>query len=160
MAERPPHRFASANPERWRSLGEDLRRISEAFEEEGALGVVLVDASGLAPIEPQYGGAALHHAMGPLGDMIQNLVADRLAVSDAVVVGEIGRDEIAVFLLRGPDEVDFFKRDLDAVRREVTEGLAERGNRAGYPYMRQLPPFHVGTGAALRNPTIRAELQI
>jgi EAL domain-containing protein (putative c-di-GMP-specific phosphodiesterase class I) len=160
MAERPPHRPASAGSGRRSSLGEELRRISEAFDEEGALGVVLVDASGLAPIEPQYGGAALQHALGSLVDMIQGLVGERLAVSDRVVVGEIGRDEIAVFLLRGPDEVEFFKRDLDMVRRDVSEGLAARGNRAGYPYMRHLPPFHVGTGTALRNPTIRPELQI
>jgi EAL domain-containing protein (putative c-di-GMP-specific phosphodiesterase class I) len=42
----------------------------------------------------------------------------------------------------------------------VTAGLAARGNRAGYPYTRHLPPFHVGAGTALRNPTIRPELQI
>jgi EAL domain-containing protein (putative c-di-GMP-specific phosphodiesterase class I) len=81
-------------------------------------------------------------------------------VNDAVVVGETGREEIAVFLFRGTDEVDFFKRDLDRMRRDVTAGLAQRGHRAGYPYMRHLPPFHVGAGTALRNPTIRPELQI
>src|SRR5688572_25638930 len=160
MAEGSWHRSPSAYAPRRSTVGEELFQITMALDEEVALGVVLVDATGLAPIEPQYGGTALQHAMSALGDMIQGLVAERLAVSDRVVVGEIGRDEIAVFLLRGPDEVDFFKRDLDGVRREVSEGLAARGNRAGYPYMRQLPPFHVGTGAALRNPTIRAELQI
>jgi EAL domain-containing protein (putative c-di-GMP-specific phosphodiesterase class I) len=160
MDERPKHRSAPANSERRRSLGEDLQKIADSFAEEGALGVVLVDASGLAPIEPQYGGAALHHAMGNLGDMIQSMVGESLAVSDAVVVGEIGRDEIAVFLFRGADEVDFFKRDLDRIRRDVTTGLSQRGSRAGYPYTRHLPPFHVGTGTALRNPTIRPELQI
>src|SRR2546426_7277269 len=150
----------SANSARRRGLGEDLPRLAECFEDQGALGVVLVDASGLAPIEPQYGGEALHHAMGNLGDMIQAMVADRVSVNDAVVVGEIGRDEIAVFLFRSTDEVDFFKRDLDRIRRDVTAGLAARGNRAGYPYARHLPPFHVGAGTVLRNPTIRPELQI
>ena len=154
------HRSGSANSARRRGLGEDLGRLSECFEDQGALGVVLVDASGLAPIEPQYGGEALHHAMGNLGDMIQGMVGDRLSVNDAVVMGEIGRDEIAVFLFRSTDEVDFFKRDLDRIRRDVTTGLAARGNRAGYPYARHLPPFHVGTGTVLRNPTIRPELQI
>ncbi|HKA16631.1 MAG TPA: EAL domain-containing protein [Myxococcota bacterium] len=160
MDERPQHRSAPANPARRRSLGEDLQRLAECFEEDGALGVVLIDASGLAPIEPQYGGEALHRAMGNLGDMIQGMVGDRLTVNDAVVVGEIGRDEIAVFLFRALDEIDFFKRDLDRIRRDVSAGLAQRGNRAGYPYMRHLPPFRVGSGTALRNPTIRPELQI
>jgi EAL domain-containing protein (putative c-di-GMP-specific phosphodiesterase class I) len=153
-------RSGSANSARRRGLGEDIVRLAESFEDEGALGVVLVDASGLAPIEPQYGGAALQHAIGDLCDMIQGLVADRLSVNDAVVVGEIGRDEIAVFLFRSMDEVEFFKSDLDRVRRDVAAGLVQRGNRAGYPYARHLPPFHVGAGTALRNPTIRPELQI
>jgi EAL domain-containing protein (putative c-di-GMP-specific phosphodiesterase class I) len=160
MDERPRQRPESANGSRRRGLGEDLARLAECFEDEGALGVVLVDASGLAPIEPQYGGEALHHAMGNLGDMIQGMVGDRLSLNDAVMTGEIGRDEIAVFLFRGIDEIDFFKRDLDKIRRDVSAGLAQRGNRAGYPYARHLPPFHVGAGTALRNPTIRPELQI
>jgi EAL domain-containing protein (putative c-di-GMP-specific phosphodiesterase class I) len=159
MVERPQS-SGSANSARRRALGEDLPRLAECFEDEGALGVVLVDASGLAPIEPQYGGEALRHAIANLGDMIQSMVGDRLSVNDAVVVGEIGRDEIAVFLFRSADEVDFFKRDLDGIRREVATGLAQRGNRAGYPYVRDLPPFHVGSGTVLRNPTIRPELQI
>ena len=145
---------------RRRHLGEDIRRIAECFEEEGALAVLLIDASGLAPIEPHYGGDALHHAMGNLGDMVQGMVGDRLTVNDAVLVGEVGRDEIAVFLVRGMEESDFFKRDLDQIRRDLTAGLAARGSRAGYPYTRHLPPFHVGAGTALRNPTIRPELQI
>ena len=160
MDERAPHRSKPPTIVRRRSLGEDLRRLSDCFDEDGALGVVLVDASGLAPIEPQYGGEALHHALSNLGELIQGLVADRLSVNDAVVVGEVGRDEIAVFLFRGVDEVDFFKRELDRIRRKVSAGLEARGHRAGYPYTRSLPPFHVGTGTALRNPTIRPELQI
>src|SRR5262245_2661793 len=100
MDERPQHRSASGTSAR-PSLGEDLRRIAECFEEEGALAVLLVDAAGLSPIEPQYGGDALQHALGNLADMIQGMVGDRLAVNDAVVVGGIERDEIAVLMFRG-----------------------------------------------------------
>jgi EAL domain-containing protein (putative c-di-GMP-specific phosphodiesterase class I) len=160
MDERPQHRSRSSQVARRRTLGEDLQRIAECFEDDCALGVLLIDASGLAPIEPHYGGDALHHAMGNLGDMIQAMVGDRLSVNDAVLIGEVGREEIAVFLFRGVDETDFFKRELDKIRRDVTADLAQRGSRAGYPYTRQLPPFHVGTGTVLRNPTIRPELQI
>jgi EAL domain-containing protein (putative c-di-GMP-specific phosphodiesterase class I) len=158
MTVRPQQR--SGEHARRRTLGEDIRRISESFEEEGALAVLLIDASGLAPIEPLYGGDALHHAIGNLADMVSAMVGDRLSVNDAVLVGEVGRDELAVFLVRSQEEPDFFKRDLDQIRRDVTTGLAARGSRAGYPYTRHLPPFHVGSGTALRNPTIRPELQI
>jgi EAL domain-containing protein (putative c-di-GMP-specific phosphodiesterase class I) len=160
MEERPPQRREPEAGTRLRDLGGDLPRIAECFEEEGALALLLVDASGLAPIEPQYGGAALRHAMGNLGDLIEELVGDRLSVSDAVVAGEVGREEIAVFLFRGADEADFFKRDLDRIRHKLSAGLEERGSRAGYPYTRSQPSFHVGVGIALRNPTIRPERQI
>jgi EAL domain-containing protein (putative c-di-GMP-specific phosphodiesterase class I) len=160
MSERPSNRPESGSARRLRSLGEHLPRLAEGFEEHGALGLVLVDASGFAPIEHHSGGEALHHAMSNLGELVTELVADRLSVSDAVVSGEVGRDEIVVFLFRGQDEVDFFKRELDRIRRKVTLGLEARGNRAAYPFSRRLPPFHVGTGSALRNPTIRPELQM
>ena len=68
MDERSQHRSRSAHVARRRSLGEDLQRIGENFEEDGALGVLVVDASGLAPIEPQYGGDALHHLFERLGN--------------------------------------------------------------------------------------------
>jgi EAL domain-containing protein (putative c-di-GMP-specific phosphodiesterase class I) len=158
MVVRPQQR--SGEPAHRRTLGEDIRRIAECFEEEGALAVLLVDASGLAPIEPHYGVDALHRAIGNLAEMVSGMVGDRLSVNDAVVVGEVGRDELVVFLVRSLEEVDFFKRELDQIRRDVTTGLVARGSRAGYPYTRHLPPFNVGTGIALRNPTIRPELQI
>src|SRR5688572_4957512 len=132
MTVRPQQR--SGEHARRRTLGEDIRRISECFEEEGALAVLLIDASGLAPIEPQYGGDALHHAIGNLAEMVSAMVGDRLSVNDAVLVGEVGRDELVVFLMRSQEELDFFKRDLDQIRRDVTTGLAARGSRAGYPY--------------------------
>jgi hypothetical protein len=41
------HRSGSGEFARRRGLGEDLARLAECFEDQGALGVVLVDASGL-----------------------------------------------------------------------------------------------------------------
>jgi EAL domain-containing protein (putative c-di-GMP-specific phosphodiesterase class I) len=160
MGERLPHAIEDTPAPRLKNLGTDLPRVAETFEEEGALAIVLVDASGLASIEHQYGGNALHHALGNLGDLVHAIIGDRLSISDLVVVGDMGREEIAVVMFRGPDEVDFYKRELDRIRRALSTGLAARGHRAGYPYTRNLPPFHVGTGTALRNPTIRPELQI
>jgi hypothetical protein len=127
MDERPQHRSRSSQVARRRTLGEDLQRIAECFEDDCALGVLLIDASGLAPIEPHYGGDALHHAMGNLGDMIQAMVGDRLSVNDAVLIGEVGRDEIAVFLFRGVDETTSSSASSDKIRRDVTADLAQRG---------------------------------
>jgi EAL domain-containing protein (putative c-di-GMP-specific phosphodiesterase class I) len=160
MDERPLLDSDAAPVTRLPSLGEEVGRLAERFEQEGAMGVVLVDAYGLSPIEQQYGGNALHRSLNTLGELILGLVSDQMALNDVLVAGEVGRDEIAVFLFRGQEEVEFFKRDLDRLRRRVSHGLEQRGARAGYPYTKSLPPFTVGIGTALRNPTIRAEVQI
>ena len=158
MDERPESGAERAS--RLRGLGEDLPRMAERFEDDGALAVLLVDAQSLSEIEPLYGGAALQEAMGNLANLVEELIGGFLEVSDLVVAGETGREEIAVLLFRGADDVDFYKREVERARRVLGEGLERRGHRAGYPYLRKLPPLWVGVGTALRNPTIRAELQI
>ena len=150
----------ASEPPALRGFGEALPRMAERLDDDGAMGILLVDAQGLSWIEHQYGGTAHRRALRVLGAMVHDAVADRLAVGDQVLEGETGRDEIAVVMFREPDEVEFYKREMEALRRIVSEVLASRGNRVGYPYVRSLPPFLVGTGSALRNPTLRPELQI
>jgi EAL domain-containing protein (putative c-di-GMP-specific phosphodiesterase class I) len=141
-------------------FGERLTLITQKFSEYGAMGVALIDAQGLAEIERCYGEEAHTRATGALGALIHELVGESLSIDDLVVRGETGRDEIAILLFRDPGEVDFYKRELPVLLRILWEGLLRRGQRVGYPYTRALPLVHVGTGAALRNPTISAESQI
>jgi hypothetical protein len=88
------------------SLGALLPRIVQQFDDEGALGVLLVDASPLAEIERQYGARAYRQAFGALAALVEELIGDQLLVTDLVVAGESGRDELAVLLFREPAEVD------------------------------------------------------
>ncbi len=141
-------------------LGEALGAITTQFTLEGALGVLLVDASRLAVIERQYGGEAQRTVMRNLGALIAESIGDRLGINDLIVSGETGRNEIVVLLFREATEVDFYKRELPELRRIVAEGLSRRSNRIVYPYLKQAPPLEIGTGASLRNPTIGAESQL
>ncbi len=142
------------------SFGEVLSRITDHFTLEGALGIVVVDASRLGVIERQYGAEAHCHAMSNLVELIRQLVGDDLSINDLVVTGETGRQEVLVLLFREPREVGFYKRELPELRRKLLEGFSERGGRVGYPYLRQSPPLQIGTGAALRNPTIGGDSQV
>ncbi len=142
------------------SFGERLVRIGQSFSEAGALGLVLVDASPIAHIERLYGGSALRRALGALGGLITEIAGDRIGIDDLIVLGETGRSEIVVALFRDPSEPDFYRHELPALGRLLSEGIAQRGNRVGYPYLRTLPPMQIGTGAALRNPPIGADTQI
>ena len=92
------------------SLGAMLPRIEEQFADDGALGVVLVDASPLAQIERRYGASAYSGAMASLAALVEELVGDQLTVKDLIVQGESARDEIAVLLFREPADVAFYKR--------------------------------------------------
>jgi EAL domain-containing protein (putative c-di-GMP-specific phosphodiesterase class I) len=120
------------------AFGECTQRIAEQFADSGAVGIVLVDASPLEAIERRYGGEAHEHSLTALGGLVTELVGDRLTVEDLVVSGESGRHEILILLFRDPGEVGFY----------------------AYPYARSLAPMLVGTGAALRNPTMRAASQV
>jgi EAL domain-containing protein (putative c-di-GMP-specific phosphodiesterase class I) len=141
-------------------LGEVLSRITAQFTLEGALGVVVIGASRLAVIERQYGGEAYRRSMDDLGALVVEILGHRVGINDLVVSGETGRNEILVFVFREPNEADFYKRELPDLRRVLLDGLETRGNRVGYPYLKQAPPLELGTGAALRNPTASAERQV
>jgi EAL domain-containing protein (putative c-di-GMP-specific phosphodiesterase class I) len=141
-------------------FGEALSRITAHFTLEGALGLVLIDASRLGVIERQYGGEAHRRSMDDLGAVVQELIGDRLSINDLVVAGETGRNEILVLLFREPSEAAFYKQELPELRRILADGLVRRGNRVGYPYLKQAPPIQIGTGAALRNPTVGSETQV
>jgi EAL domain-containing protein (putative c-di-GMP-specific phosphodiesterase class I) len=142
------------------TLGESLRRIGERFDADGALGVVLIDAPGLSSIERNHGGSARVRTLENLAVLVNELVGDRLGIDDLVLSGETGRDELVVMLFRDPGEVRFYRHELPALARRIAVELERRGQRVAHPYTRSFPPMAVGTGVALRNPTVRVELQV
>jgi len=154
----------SARPEaaggRLSVLGACLPRIASRFTHGGTLGVVVVDASSLRPVEAQYGGDALHRVMDALGSFVADALGDELGIDDLVVGGETGRGEIVVLVFRDASEIGFYRRELPELRRRISEAISRRGQRLAYPFLRETPALPVGTGAALRNPTITAETQL
>jgi EAL domain-containing protein (putative c-di-GMP-specific phosphodiesterase class I) len=149
-----------AQPARIATFGEHLNQVGFRFGEAGALGVLLIDAASFARIERQSGGEALHDALGRLALLVRELVDDALGIGDLVLAGESGRNEILVLLFREPGESRYYTRELPDLLRLVSDGLAKRGSRVCYPHLRETPPLLFGTGAALRNPTVRAETQL
>jgi hypothetical protein len=58
------------------------------------------------------------------------------------------------------DEADFFKRDLDRIRRTCTAGSRSAATARGIPTCATCRRSTSARAAALRNPTIRPALQI
>jgi EAL domain-containing protein (putative c-di-GMP-specific phosphodiesterase class I) len=142
------------------TLGEALPDVALNFSQEGALGMIAVDAAPLAEIERTIGADAHRRATQSLLAMIGDLIGEFLGIGDLIVTGEIGRNEILVLLFRDPSEVEFYRRELPGLARRLDRGLRHRQNRIGYPYLRSVPTLPIGTAAALRNPTIGAETQL
>ena len=158
MAERPDAARTDASGH-LPTLGACLPWIASRFTRSGALGVVVVDAAALAPIEEAYGGEALHRVTDALGALVADLAGDALGIDDLVLAGETGRSEIVVLVFREA-KVEFYRREVPELRRQIADGLARRGNRVAYPYLKQIPQLPIGTAASLRNPTITSETQL
>ena len=142
------------------SIGESLARIAAQFDAEGALGILAVDASDLAKIEHIFGGEPHARAIGDLAALVGELIGNRLGINDLILTGETGRNEVLVLVFRESNEIDFYKRELPELRRDLADSLRRRSGRVGYPYLKGPPSLHVGIGAALRNPTIGAASQV
>ena len=142
------------------TFGELLPRIAEQFNDCGALGIVTFDVSSFASIERTYGGEAYERVFAAFAAVVADLLSEQLSVEDLVVRGETGRRELLVLLFREPSEVDFYKREFEALSQRVAEELPRKGARVAYPYDKQLPTIHIGTAAALRNPLIGADSQL
>ncbi len=141
-------------------LGESLQIVAPHFDEEGALGLLLVDASAFISIERSYGSAALEQTLRKLGALVQRAVENRLGINDQVLAGEIGRSEILVVLSRPQDESRFYVEELPALRQAIAVALGRQASRLAYPYLRDAPPVYMGVSATLRNPAFSVETQV
>ncbi len=150
----------AAADQRLPSFGEALARIESQFALGGGLGVVLLDAAGFANLERTYGAKAQRLAMNNLSALVTQIIGDDLCIEDMILGGETGRGEVVVLLFRDANEVDFYKRELPALSAKLADGIARRGHRVAYPYLKNAPLPTIGIGAALRNATLAAETQL
>jgi len=142
------------------SIGDSLPEVVERFGSHGALGVLAIDASAFAEIERSFGGSARFGAMLSLREVVEQLIGDRLGISDLILAGETGRNEIMVLLFRDLTETDFSSRELPDLQGALSQGLKARGTGIGYPHLKTPPRLPIGISASLCNPTIGADTQI
>jgi EAL domain-containing protein (putative c-di-GMP-specific phosphodiesterase class I) len=141
-------------------LGDGAGQIGTRFATEGALGVLLINASSFSEIERLYGFEAYQQAMNRLAALVREVVLGRLDAHDIALWHERGRNEIVLLLFRPSAETRFYTEEVPALLQAITEGIARQGNRVAYPYAKKAPPVHLGMAVALRNPTIGVETQV
>jgi EAL domain-containing protein (putative c-di-GMP-specific phosphodiesterase class I) len=155
-----PRSDGSLAANRIQSFGEVLADVALNFSNEGALGLIAIDASALAGIERSFGCEAHQRSLNALAALTADLIGESLGIGDMILAGETGRNEILVLVFREPNETDFYRRELPGLARSLAHGYESPGHRIGYPYLRRTPTLPIGTAAALRNPTIGAETQL
>jgi EAL domain-containing protein (putative c-di-GMP-specific phosphodiesterase class I) len=141
-------------------LGEALLEIGRRFERDGALGLLIVDATALAEIERTYGPEAHQRSMRALANFVSDTIRFRLVDRDLMVQGETGRSELLIALFRDARDARFQREGLPELCRVLQPALAAQGHRVAHPYLPSHPTLSVGCAFQLYNPTRSAATQI
>jgi EAL domain-containing protein (putative c-di-GMP-specific phosphodiesterase class I) len=143
----------SSDLNRWLpGLADVLPNVSRDFSDRGALGLVLLDAGPLRPVERSFGTAVLDAVMADLAHMVRSVAEDAFGEQAVLCEGETGRCEIVVMITSDHDDVDFYTKRLPTLQIQLRDRLERQGQRIGYPYVRPTPRLSIGAALALRNP--------
>jgi EAL domain-containing protein (putative c-di-GMP-specific phosphodiesterase class I) len=156
----PPGDAAVAHQGAPPPLGEALPEIARRFERDGALGLLLVDASALSEVERAYGPDAHQRSMRVLANFVSDTIRFRLKDEDLVVQGETGRSELLIALFRDGHDARFQREGLPELCRVLAPALQAHGHRVAHPYLRSNPNLGVGYAFVMCNPTRGAATQI
>jgi EAL domain-containing protein (putative c-di-GMP-specific phosphodiesterase class I) len=143
-----------------RSYGDEIESISEQLRANGALGVILIDASALAEIELGYGIEAFENARAQLHQLILEACQGELEPADRVVSGESGSEQVAIFVFRPRGHDAFYHTSLPRMANALREKFVQAGNKVVYPYRRDAPRLPVGEALAFHNPGVRESRQV
>jgi EAL domain-containing protein (putative c-di-GMP-specific phosphodiesterase class I) len=134
--------------------------VVERFESDGAIGLVLVDASALLRIEELAGPPAFRRAFDTLTERVR-MAAWRVLGESIEVTGGLGDDAQAlVFVHRSRDEGAFYAEILPAGAHEMQRLLEGQLRRVGYPYLTEPLQLGLGHSFALWRPFQRPESQL
>jgi EAL domain-containing protein (putative c-di-GMP-specific phosphodiesterase class I) len=145
---------------RARCYAEDIDRISSSLRKNGALAVILIDASSLEIIERRYGVAAYRGSSAKLAAVVDETCRKELGSDDLVATVNSGGDEIMIMLFRPRADEVFYRDLLPTLASTLAAKLAEQGSRLVYPYGRDAPVLSVGNAFTFYNPGLREERQV
>jgi EAL domain-containing protein (putative c-di-GMP-specific phosphodiesterase class I) len=149
-----------AKPEAVPALADILDEVCERFHQQGALGLVVVDAAPLGEIERRYGYEAHRTALAVLGELVQAACGEALGGPELIASGETARSELLVLTARPADDAEFYRVRLPALALAIRQRLERQGHRAVYPWMRQAPLLPLGSSYVMRNPLVSPVRQI
>lgn len=145
---------------RLETLDEVAPELTRHLRTVGAGGVLVVDAGELEEVERETGARAHAQVLQRVAGRVRELVQDELRATDRVVLGELGRNEIVVLLLRERHDSQFFEETLPALAERIGSALEEQAPRLVYPFARDSIRLPTGATRLLHDPAVRPEVVI
>jgi EAL domain-containing protein (putative c-di-GMP-specific phosphodiesterase class I) len=134
--------------------------VGSRFEADGALGLILIDASALSRLEELAGPASFRRSFDALMDQVRVDVAKVLGEPFPVTSGPYDDEHILVFVHRNREERAFYAEGLPAAAGALREVLEGQLRRVVYPYRVDPSEFAVGHGFGLWRTFQRPEAQL
>ncbi len=141
-------------------LSEQLQQLSEGLVSDGALALLMVDASPLRPIERQYGARPFRLALEALAQRARARVAKQFGQNFRLTSGVMEEEQLLFFLHRPRTDLAFYQETLPQLADHLREYIGLCLNRIVYPYLMDPDEVAVGSGMALHRPFQRPEMQI
>jgi len=134
--------------------------IGEALSRDGAVGMILIDASALEKIERRYGVDAHRNAIEELRTIVRETCRNDLNPGDLMVAGSSSPDELVILFFRPRKEDVFYRERLPDLTRQLVDRVASDGHKIVYPYDRDLPPLPMGYATFFHDPGLGPERQV
>ncbi|MDG2048822.1 MAG: EAL domain-containing protein [Myxococcota bacterium] len=141
------------------SVASRAPEILDAFEQQGVMGLLLLDSPGFAELERRLGRRAREEAHSALAGWVTNLAGGNPS-PQFVVLGELGRTEILIFWVCPAGNGDFYRRQIPSFARTIAQTVQRPGQ---WPFSQGSPiqdELWCGRAIAFRNPRCDGATQL
>ncbi len=141
------------------ALSRELPELLRRFEEDGALGLIVLDGASLLEIERVYGAAAFRRALGALVDRVRRFASEAQA-DFRIVADRMSEEQVLLFLCRPRADADFYAVELLRLADELRSSVSNSLHRIVYPYLTGAIELPIGSAIAMFRPYRRPEVQV
>lgn len=141
-------------------LPDQVEPLISSLITNGAMGLIVVDASPLSEIERFYGARALRRSLESLASRVRQRLVKEIGEGVSMTAGALDQDQILFFLHRPRTDRSFYARTIPRLAEELREYVNVCSKRIVYPYLTDACDLPVGHGIAFHRSFGRPETQI
>lgn len=142
------------NPDTYREHHEELKK---RLDNDGFLGLLLIDVSEINEVERAYGSSKYEDLMAMVRKVVAEFKGDQLRENDIVTLNEKAGDVFLIFLAPRKESPHLLAEDIEKIGERVDAELSRRIRQTAFAILRKRPEVFVGTSLVLQNPLIRGE---